>query len=441
MEQNKIQWRNGFLWLLLLAPLFFTLYGWANNYCVALPKESINEIVYDWEKYIPFIPFTIVPYWSIDLLYGLSLFLPMTKFIQRQHALRLLIATPVAVFFFYCFPMTFSTPKPECFGLWKSLFDALMGFDKPFNQSPSLHIILLVILWRIYLPHLGRISKLLWNFWCFLIGISVLTTFQHHFIDIPAGFLAGVVICYLFPLSKMHHWKWQKVKSTPLTIIHLSIAILSFILAFTVPVYIAIIIIWIGFSLFFIGLGYLGLGAVIFQKKENGSFTFAAKILFLPYRCGTRFIRYLFFKSYDTPQKITSNLYLGSYSMSKTHDFKVIFDVCAEYEKSQNDIDCYLSYPLIDLVIPTIEELSIGVEKLDDLIRNNDKVFIHCALGMSRSATLVFAWLLYSNKIKTVNEGYDFFHQNNYQFKLSGKHKNLLTIYWEKHLNNDRTNL
>lgn len=127
--------------------------------------------------------------------------------------------------------------------------------------------------------------------------------------------------------------------------------------------------------------------------------------------------------------------------MSKTHDFKVIFDVCAEYEKSQNDIDCYLSYPLIDLVIPTIEELSIGVEKLDDLIRNNDKVFIHCALGMSRSATLVFSWLLYSNKIKTVNEGYDFFHQNNYQFKLSGKHKNLLTIYCEKHLNNDRTNL
>lgn len=192
----------------------------------------------------------------------------MTKFIQRQHALRLLIATPVAVFFFYWFPMTFSTPKPECFGLWKSLFDALMGFDKPFNQSPSLHIILLVILWRIYLPHLGRISKLLWNFWCFLIGISVLTTFQHHFIDIPAGFLAGVVICYLFPLSKMNYWKWQKVKSIPLTVIHLSIAILSFILAFTLPVYIAIIIIWIGFSLFFIGLGYLGLGAVIFQKKK-----------------------------------------------------------------------------------------------------------------------------------------------------------------------------
>src|SRR6187402_1044202 len=113
MEQNKIQWRNGFLWLLVLAPLFFLLYGWANGVAALLPKERVGEIVYDWEKYIPFLPSTIFPYWSIDLLYGLSLFLPMTKFTQRQHALRLLVATPVAVFFFYFFPLTFSTPKPE----------------------------------------------------------------------------------------------------------------------------------------------------------------------------------------------------------------------------------------------------------------------------------------------------------------------------------------
>ena len=30
------------------------------------------------------------------------------------------------------------------------MFDALAGFDKPFNQAPSLHIALLVILWELY---------------------------------------------------------------------------------------------------------------------------------------------------------------------------------------------------------------------------------------------------------------------------------------------------
>jgi protein-tyrosine phosphatase len=431
-EQDKIQWRNGFLWLALLAPLFFILYGWANNYAASLPKESVGEIVYDWEKYIPFLPSTIFPYWSIDLLYGLSLFLPMTKFIQRQHAMRLLVATPIAVLFFCWFPLTFSTPRPECSGIWKVLFDALMGFDKPFNQSPSLHIILLVILWRIYLPHFGVKGKIIWNIWCFLIGISVLTTFQHHFIDIPAGFLTGIIICYLFPLSKEHYWKWQEVRSISLSIIHLIVGALFLVLAFIPPIYIGLIIIWIGFSLIFIGLGYLGLGPIVFQKNENGTFTFAANILFFPYRWMSRFIRSVFFKSYQSPQKITDKLYLGAFWMSKVHDFDAIFDVCSEYKRTKNKAQNYISHPLIDLVTPTINELTIGVEKLDYLIKNNNTVFIHCALGMSRSTTVVFAWLLYTDKIKTVKEGFNFFNQNNYPFNLSDKHEKLLEIYSKK---------
>lgn len=437
MDQNKIQWRNGFLWLALLAPLFFILYGWANNYCALLPKESVGEIVYDWEKYIPFLPSTIFPYWSIDLLYGLSLFLPMTKFTQRQHAMRLLVATPIAVLFFYCYPLTFSTPKPECHGIWKSLFDALMGFDKPFNQSPSLHIILLVILWRIYLPHFSKTGKILWNFWCFLIGISVLTTFQHHFIDIPAGFLTGIIICYLFPLSKTQYWKWQQLRSAPLSIIHIVTGILFLLLAFIPPIYIGLLLIWIGSSLIFIGMGYLGLGPVIFQKKENGSFTFAANILFFPYRYISRCIRNLFFKSYQSPQKITDQLYLGSYDMA-TDNFDAIFDVCSEYKRAENTIPEYINYPLIDLAVPTIEELSIAVQKLDLVIQNNKTTLIHCALGISRSALIVFCWLLYTAKIKTIDEGFVFFKENNYQFSFSEKHKLLLESYC-KTLQNERT--
>jgi protein-tyrosine phosphatase len=432
IKQNKIQWRNGFLWLLVLAPLFFILYGWANGYAALLPKERVGEIVYDWEKHIPFLPSTILPYWSIDLLYGLSLFLPMTKFAQRQHALRLLVATPIAVLFFLLFPLTFSTIKPECFGVWKSLFDALMGFDKPFNQSPSLHIILLVILWRIYLPHFNKVGKVLWNVWCFLIGISVLTTFQHHFIDIPAGFLTGLLICYLFPLSQDHFWKWGKIKSKRLAIAYSVVGSLFFILAFLCPISIALIFIWIGISLLFVGLGYFGLGAIVFQKKENGSFTFAANILFFPYRWMSRLIRNVFFKSYQSPQKISDKLYLGAFWMTKKHRYDAVFDVCAEYKKSKNRNPKYISYPLIDLATPTIEELNLGVKKLDELIQNNDTVFIHCALGMSRSATLVFAWLLYANKVKTVNEGYAFFEDNKFQFNLSGKHKEVLETYCKK---------
>ena len=35
--------------------------------------------------------------------------------------------------------------------------------------------------------------------WAFLVGASVLTTYQHHFIDVPTGALLGFLCLYLWP--------------------------------------------------------------------------------------------------------------------------------------------------------------------------------------------------------------------------------------------------
>ncbi len=53
--------------------LFFLSYGFANQYADNL--SYVGSIVFDWEHKIPLWPWTIVPYWSIDLFYGLSLLL------------------------------------------------------------------------------------------------------------------------------------------------------------------------------------------------------------------------------------------------------------------------------------------------------------------------------------------------------------------------------
>jgi membrane-associated phospholipid phosphatase len=55
----------------------------------------------------------------------------------------------------------------------------------------------LIVLWAHYLRHTPRGRLILLQGWFVLIGISVLTTYQHHFIDVPAGMLLGF-LCLWF---------------------------------------------------------------------------------------------------------------------------------------------------------------------------------------------------------------------------------------------------
>ena len=95
------------LWLLLLAPLFFSTYGFAT--WVTSQRSDVGTLVFGWETHMPFWAWTIVPYWSIDLLYGFSLLLPNSRHELKQHALRLLSAQVIAVSCFLIWPLRFIT--------------------------------------------------------------------------------------------------------------------------------------------------------------------------------------------------------------------------------------------------------------------------------------------------------------------------------------------
>lgn len=184
--------RRGVLWLLLLGPLFFLSYGLSNTFTAG--RSDVGSLVFAWESSIPLWPWTILPYWSIDLLYGLSFLLPLSRLEMDRHALRLLSAQLICIAGFLLWPLRFTFERPELQGVFGWLFDVLMGFDKPFNQAPSLHIALLVIIWAMFARHTrGRLVRWLLHGWMGLIGLSVLTTWQHHFIDVPSGAVAGAL--------------------------------------------------------------------------------------------------------------------------------------------------------------------------------------------------------------------------------------------------------
>ena len=98
-------------------------------------------------------------------------------------------------------PLRFTFERPELDGFFGWMFDVLMGFDKPFNQAPSLHVALTVILIARYQRLLPPRAFALFLAWSVLVVASVMTTFQHHFIDIPTGALLGWFCVWCWPMA------------------------------------------------------------------------------------------------------------------------------------------------------------------------------------------------------------------------------------------------
>ena len=119
---------------------------------------------------------------------------------QEQSFLqRLLTAQAIAVACFIVFPLRISFARPQTTGEFGLLFDALGMLDMPFNQAPSLHIATTTILFDLYSRTLPRWTLPATILWSLLVGASVLTTYQHHFIDVPTGFLLGLLCVWMWP--------------------------------------------------------------------------------------------------------------------------------------------------------------------------------------------------------------------------------------------------
>ncbi len=379
-------WGYALGWLAFLAPFFFISYGFANQHASQL--AAVPSYVYDWEHHIPFVPWTILPYWSEDLLYGLSILLCINRQEVKTQALRLFTASAVSVSAFLAYPLRFSFDKPQTHGLWGALFDTLAGFDKPFNQAPSLHISLLIIIWVRLNQHCPRLLKPLLHGWCLLIGISVLTTYQHHFIDVWTGALVGLACLYIWP-DAPQRWQWHyqghRAANRKLAVRYALAA-----LAFTIPAFFlqafAWLLLWPATSLLLVSLAYLGLGTSIFQKQQQHSL--AARIILAPYLLGAWLSMRYFARRLDAKHQCHPNLWVGHWAADHAGPR---LDLCAELPGRPNTGK---AQPMLDLVPPNPAEIEHALAKLDQLLAEQQPVLVHCALGLSRSTVLIAAWLL-----------------------------------------------
>jgi membrane-associated phospholipid phosphatase len=400
-------WWRAIGWLAFLAPFFYLTYGAAN--AIAANRHGVPSIVFSWERHIPFLAWTIIPYWSINAFYGLSLFVCATKAELDAHARRLLTAQIVAVVCFILFPLEFTFQQPQTHGFAGALFAALTSFDRPFNQAPSLHIALLVILWRLYAKHLPRLAQWPLHLWFALVGASVLTTYQHHFFDIPTGALLGV-FCL---------WLWPERGTSPLATAALTADRRRLVLATRYLIggsVIAALALWIGgagwwlfwpaMSLLLVAANYAALGPEGFQKDTEGRMSLAARLLLAPYLAAAFVNSRSWTRHEPAPVAIGDGVWLGRIPLAReAAGFASVVDLCAELPGAAT-AGIWMCIPMLDLVPPPPAQLRDAAASIERG-RSAGPVLVCCALGYSRSAATVATWLLTRNPAKTMSEAID----------------------------------
>jgi len=190
-------WRRATVWLVALGAFFYLSYGVSS--WLASQRGDVPAIVFAWEHGIPFLAWTIIPYWGTHVFFCVSFYVCRNRAELDSHAKRLLTAQVIAVVCFIVFPLKVSFIKPHTIGDFAFLFDVLGVFDGPFNEAPSLHIATTVILFDLFSRTLPRWTLPATIVCALLVGASVLTTYQHHFIDVPTGFLLGLLCVWMWP--------------------------------------------------------------------------------------------------------------------------------------------------------------------------------------------------------------------------------------------------
>lgn len=389
-------------YLLLLGGFFFASYGLANHITAGL--SLVPSVALPWEKHIPFLAWTTIPYWSIDFLYCISFFICTSKRELNVHALRLLTASVVCCICFILFPLACSAEIPHIsnpFFRWLIFGSKLVA--TPFNQAPSQHIVLAWLVWLRFRAHTKGLPRALLSCWFILIGLSVLTTYQHHFIDVPLGLFAGLLISYFLPIEKYPRQKFSySGKRIKIGAFYVAGSVLCFTAAFVMPFIPASLFFWTGSALLTVSVGYLAIGPAVFQKNKEGYQTVSAAVLLAPYTLGARLSRLYFMRGVRPADRLTPTLFIGALPAGKdTPDY--LLDMTAEFAVSRWKNKTLVCCPQLDLLPLTPAAIQTALDTFRTFPADKP-VLVFCSLGIGRSAAVCAAKLLETNTVQTVEE-------------------------------------
>jgi diacylglycerol kinase (ATP) len=173
-----------------------------------------------------------------------------------------------------------------------------------------------------------------------------------------------------------------------------------------------------------VGIAFIGVGLAfmlktpgMFMKADNGQLSFLSYLIFWPYlTVNYAFLRLYRFLSQENPiDEILPGLYLGRKLCHADKgrftqvNINAVVDVTSEWSEARFILKnyAYLCVPVLDMCAPTRQQLHEAVAWIKAQLKHGG-VFVHCAAGHGRSATIVAAYLLHTKKVTRVQEAIDF---------------------------------
>ncbi len=386
-------------WVTLLGAWFFLVYG-ACNWFTDQRQSGVGQWFWEWEKHIPFIPEFIVPYMSMDLLFVGAFFLCRSRAELRTLVKRLFWVVAASGLCFLLFPLEFGMPRPVPEGWAKPWFEFLHAGDLPYNMAPSLHISLRSIVWITYGRHLRGGLRTVAKIWFVLVGASTLLVWQHHVIDVVTGFLMAWAVVAALPEVK-NVWKGEvsavhKKLSYRYGLAAVACAVLM------IPGGAFSFFAWPATALAIMALTYATANEQHLQKI-NGTLTPAAEWILLPVILVTHAIQRKWLRTDPHLRELTPGVWFGrkvtnlEAKAMLDRGVTAVLDLTAESNAAGllRERTHYLNLPTLDWTMPSTATLDRGTEFIEAQ-RHHGQVYLHCQLGLLRSACMAAAWLLKS---------------------------------------------
>jgi len=388
-----------------LSILFLLVYGGCN--WITTRRANVGTFFFWWEIAIPFVPFFILPYMSIDLFFVAAPFLCRTDRELFVLAKRIATAIIIAGICFLLFPLRFAFLRPHVDGWLGALFDWFRGMDAPHNLLPSLHAAFTLILCEIYFRHTRGFIRVGIMIWFVLIALSPVLTYQHHLIDIIGGFVLAGYCFYLFR---------ERTLSLPVvanrrigSYYAAGTAVLLVMSAILWPW--GVLILWPAVALGIVTIAYFGAGPIVFQKTD-GKLPWSTRFVLAPCLIG-QYLSLLYYRRQCRAwDKVTPEIWIGSKLGGRSAKSALrsgvvsVLDLSAEFSetKSFRKIN-YRNIPVLDLTSPTQEQL-VEMSEFIGSHSQNGAVYVHCKIGYSRSAAAIAAYLIRSGKATTAEDAF-----------------------------------